>query len=221
MIPRRSKIFGINTYPYLTYQSLSVEAGDNYKLLTGSVLIQNQALAMFLKKFFYQIRNWKTLLIVNLLPVIFLIVTFIQSRNMDEVDPKPLEITLDTYSKATVVLQSETFPEGDISAKIIQNYQNMVRNAPNDRKLIDINSDFQDYILQEGETKQPNINNEYIVAATITKDSLTAWFNNQPYHAAPLTVNMLYNAILKAYCSDCAISVTNYPLPVSFATKVG
>lgn len=182
--------------------------------------MQNQILAMFLKKFYYQIRNWKTLLIINALPVIFTVISFLQATNFDEVDPIPLKIGLDTYVQATVVLEKYSFDPETINGKIVQNYENMFKNSSPNQNLIEITQKFQDYILKEGETKQVTIDNEYIVAATVSESNLTAWFNNQPYHAAPLTVNMMYNAILKAYCSDCQISVTNHPLPISIQSRV-
>lgn len=182
--------------------------------------MENQALAMFLKKFYYQIRNWKTLLIINLLPVIFIVIAFLQAQNFDEVDPIPLKMTLDTYDKATVVLENYYTSQEELNGKIAQNYQRMFTNPPPNRNLIEIKQDFQGYILKEGETRQVTIDNEYIVAATISEKNLTAWFNNQPYHAAPLTVNMMYNAILKAYCASCEISVTNHPLPISIQSRV-
>lgn len=165
-------------------------------------------------------RNWKTLIIINLLPVIFLVISFLQAGNFEDVQPIPLTMTLDSYARATVVLQKDNFTPEAYQTKMIQNYQNFFKDAPETRNLIEINQDFQAYILKESETILPIINNQYILGASITQNNVTAWFNNQPYHAAPLTVNMMYNTILKLYCANCEISVTNHPLPVSFESKV-
>ena len=64
------------------------------------------------------------------------------------------------------------------------------------------------------------ITDNYIVGATfeangsdITK--IIGHFNNQPYHAAPLTLNLITNSILKLFTnsSDAQINVINHPMP--------
>lgn len=59
------------------------------------------------------------------------------------------------------------------------------------------------------------VNARYMVAGSITTKNITAFFNNQAYHTAPLTILMMQNAILKSFRSDCEIQITNKPLPVS------
>jgi len=44
-------------------------------------------------------------------------------------------------------------------------------------------------------------------------ESLTGFFNNQPYHAPPVALNMISNALLYGNDKNVSIDVTNYPLP--------
>lgn len=48
-----------------------------------------------------------------------------------------------------------------------------------------------------------------------------AWFNNEAIHTAPVSLNMLMNALLAMYTCNSSnqIDVTNEPLPVT--TKQG
>lgn len=69
-------------------------------------------------------------------------------------------------------------------------------------------------------TKLPEVNSYYMVATSVTKKNITAWFNNQAFHTAPLSVNLIYNAILKTFCANCSISVSNHPMPLSSDAKV-
>lgn len=67
-----------------------------------------------------------------------------------------------------------------------------------------------------GENLQLYIDN-YIVAAEFSeankKTSIKAFFNNQPFHVVPLTLNLVANSILKQFNSQGQITVINHPLP--------
>lgn len=49
---------------------------------------------------------------------------------------------------------------------------------------------------------------------------IVAWFNNNGYHTAPVTLNLAYNVVLKNLCPKCSITVSNKPLPYSVQSKV-
>lgn len=59
----------------------------------------------------------------------------------------------------------------------------------------------------------------YMVGATFTQEpddsvSVIAHFNNQPFHTAPLTLNLMTNALLRFFSnSSSSITVINHPLP--------
>lgn len=79
------------------------------------------------------------------------------------------------------------------------------------------------HILQRSEENLNAVNNRYMIAATIAQNRMIAWFNNRAYHTAPLSINMIHNAVLRAHCnsgSDCGIDVINRPLPFTAQTRV-
>lgn len=55
---------------------------------------------------------------------------------------------------------------------------------------------------------------QYVVGAEfLSNKTIIAWFNNQGYHTAALTLNLVHNAIVKSFFDeDYGISVTNAPL---------
>lgn len=58
-----------------------------------------------------------------------------------------------------------------------------------------------------------------MAAVTFAKDTITAWFNNEAYHSAPLTLNLVHNAAIRALLGeDHSIRVINKPLPFSANT---
>lgn len=91
------------------------------------------------------------------------------------------------------------------------------------QSLTYIRKDFQDFILDLSANFLARVNQQYFAAATIDDNKIIAWFNNQQYHSAPLTLNILYNAILKASgCTDkdCSISITNNPIRYTTTSRV-
>uniref|UniRef100_A0A336MK43 CSON001010 protein n=1 Tax=Culicoides sonorensis TaxID=179676 RepID=A0A336MK43_CULSO len=184
-------------------------------------LIVNQSYAMILKKYYYNIRNIKVLVIQNLIPIVFLILTIFTVRQWitNDVEPRALEITLNSYEKTTTVLESNSTGLDPISQEIIKTYQSLFKNPPPNRNFIPIDADFQEYILQEMNETLSAINSQYMIAGSITPNNITSFFNNQGYHTAPLTILMMQNAILKTFRDDCEIRVTNKPLPVSATSR--
>lgn len=54
---------------------------------------------------------------------------------------------------------------------------------------------------------------QYLVAASfLENNTIIAWFNNQAYHTAALTLSLVHNALVKDFFgSDHSIAVTNAP----------
>lgn len=79
------------------------------------------------------------------------------------------------------------------------------------------------YFLDKCETLLTHyVNTRYIVGATIKNaTSIVAWFNNQPFHGAPLSVTLVHNAIVQAKLGPAfGISVTNSPLPYKTRSQI-
>lgn len=85
--------------------------------------------------------------------------------------------------------------------------------------------DFSQYILGLGEKYQIRINAQYLVATSIGRtngtNEIIAWFNNQPFHTAPLALNLVHNAIVRAMVgNDHSIRVINKPLPFTMESRI-
>lgn len=160
-------------------------------------------------------RNPVTLAIQFLIPIIFLIMTmaseaqFAGNKNLPE-----LPIDMGKYWRSVTVLQYEEFGEGNLENSIVMGYEGLGIFKMDDYKLISTKDDIQDFILQKVRWKffvetlnfhmkfqfnysLSTTNTDYVVGASITRENITAWFNNQGFHTMPLSLNTLNNAILR------------------------
>lgn len=112
--------------------------------------------------------------------------------------------------------------------RLIDAYTELVGSAKGKHKFIETNSSFSDLILEMTMDNQHEVNTEYLFGATIdiityknmTFPVLICWFNNIGYHTAPISVNLMYNAMVRYICPNCTIEVYNKPLPYkSFSKK--
>lgn len=60
------------------------------------------------------------------------------------------------------------------------------------------------------------------MGATFKEDNkITAWFNNEPYHSPPLTLEYVLNSVVASTLGeDYAVHISNSPLPYTLDTKV-
>lgn len=187
--------------------------------LTGLPLLKNQFHAMMLKKTLYTRRNWILLLVQILIPVILTIVTVLITKSFVISETLPaLEITLDKYINPVVILSnhaSADSPGGRFSAE----YSKMIQDHNHPTTLVNL-PDVRDYIINLTGPELVSFNDRYLIGVTVEDNNITTWFNNQPYHTIPLSLDVSFNAMLKAHCPDCSISVVNEPLPFTFDTRL-
>ncbi|XP_063925793.1 phospholipid-transporting ATPase ABCA3-like isoform X3 [Zophobas morio] len=190
---------------------------ENIVLLTGSQLIKNQFLAMLMKKTLSVIRTYVLQFIQILMPVAFLVVAIIVSRNSNRPGDLPsLPITLDSYDKPV------TLVEELVSSKYSQMYLNTLKGYEV-QKVDNITST----MLRLTETIPATVRMRYIVGATFDSayagfiTVITAWFNNNPYHSPPLALGLVLNLIFKEVVGNQgSISFVNNPLPYTAESKV-
>ncbi|XP_055623836.1 phospholipid-transporting ATPase ABCA3-like [Toxorhynchites rutilus septentrionalis] len=181
-------------------------------LLTGRELMMNQLKAQFLKKMLSTARSWVQLIVQNVIPIFFVVMTFVITRGIGLSDDlPPLKMTIESYRKSITVL------EGTNAGA--QAYQRLFENVGNGNRLDVITSPMNQYILDRSLNSISEVNIRYMVGATFSDDSYTAWFNNKGYHTAPLSLSLIYNAIASTECTSCRISVINKPLPFQIDTK--
>lgn len=104
---------------------------ENPVLLTGFALVKNQFLAMLMKRVLSIIRTWILQFIQILMPVAFLVIAIIVSRNTNKSQDLPkLSLTLDSYNDPVTLMQGD--PNNDYFksyAKTLQGHD--VQNAQN------------------------------------------------------------------------------------------
>ena len=66
----------------------------------------------------------------------------------------------------------------------------------------------------------PVVRLNYLTGVSFLND-IIVWFNNLPYHTAPLTLSMIYNSILKELVGpNYSFKLINYPLPFEINIQV-
>ncbi|XP_058837017.1 phospholipid-transporting ATPase ABCA3-like [Topomyia yanbarensis] len=186
---------------------------SNINLLRGGQLMMNQVKAQFLKKALSTIRSWVQLIIQNLIPVLFVVLTFVMTRGIaSNKDLPPLTMTIEAYKQTVTVLEGSS-----VDLNVLA-YQKLFENIGGSHRLDTITMPMNDYILERSMESISEVNIRYLVGATFG-ENYTAWFNNKAYHTAPLSLSLLYNAVLRAQCPTCELTVVNKPLPFNISTQ--
>jgi ATP-binding cassette, subfamily A (ABC1), member 3 len=176
---------------------------DYSKFLVGTQLLWSQIAAMTIKKFLYSIRNYILLIIQFVIGPLFVVITMLTDRLFEGNTGLPsLAISFKEYLQTVTTVEKGTFTPGSIAEQIFTSYQEMFTNLPNREPftfhtLNVIENSLEDEILNRYEVSTSETNLNYMIGATIKEDRMTAWFNNQAYHTAPLSINLFNNAILR------------------------
>jgi len=215
------------------------EDSDSYGLWIGSnkddlntsfILYAQQFMALLIKRIINTVRN-KTLIISQLIiPILILIINLVYLKYgpiKNEESPS-LQISIEKYGKNFVpfnLVNTNDYSINDLS-KIYANQINITINSKafnlNDNKTVELCSNQRDNIDQflacMGEIDVYYIVDGYLIASTFSNQndnlSIIAHFNDQIYHAVPLTLNLVNNALFKLYTSvNNSITVYNHPLP--------
>ncbi|XP_071053342.1 phospholipid-transporting ATPase ABCA3-like isoform X2 [Onthophagus taurus] len=186
--------------------------------LRGLALSLNQFTALIIKKALLSVRSWIILVILLLFPICSILLMYLtgESRKLKRQDK--MVISLDKYRNPTIVIQASS---ADNNSYISQ-YLTMIRN---ENRIINIwGSKIVTKLLKEATLSETNYRKKFVIGASSStkNDTLTAWYNNQPYHSSPLALQYLMNAIMKTQLSDddYAVTFVNYPLSYAATTKI-
>jgi ATP-binding cassette, subfamily A (ABC1), member 3 len=196
------------------YQSTNFDIpSENYvEKVSGLMLIFNQMHAMFYKKMLVLLRNW-TNLIFLVFTTAFTIVVVLNTPNLDANDEKYLKISLDTYGETETILNGNTQQLMDIYEKLFSSKKDHISV---------IEGNVEDYILKKANESLARVNHQFLIGASFSSDSITAWFNGYAYHSLPLTLNTINRAIIKSVVgSEYDITVTNQPYTMPIKTRDG
>ncbi|KAF5273687.1 hypothetical protein FQA39_LY07377 [Lamprigera yunnana] len=175
----------------------------------------NQLFAMLMKRGLCILRSWVLFLIQNFMVVLFLILAVISARKLNSSTNLPnLEITLNAYQNpitvATVIGNN----------KYSHSFKNLIIRDNN--TLLDWkDQDLSSKIINETVLNAPKVRKHFIVGATFSNSSITAWFSNEPFHGSALALQIIMNTILQTEVSPHHyIHIYNHPLPFKLDTRL-
>ncbi|XP_022217622.2 LOW QUALITY PROTEIN: phospholipid-transporting ATPase ABCA3 [Drosophila obscura] len=175
--------------------------------------------ALFLKKALITGRNYWLLLVQILLPILIMSLTILNSKGGRIYYELPaMKISLHQYPKAFVIFHDET---NEQMPSLATAYAEHLSSYGLGYSLINRSDDasMEEYILGIGKNLNRRIDFQYLAGLSIGTDNLTVWLNNKPLHTAPLTLNLLHNALaVEMLGKQARTGVTNAPLPYNNQT---
>lgn len=112
-----------------------------------------------------------------------------------------------------MLLWEKNFNELDIDFRFTTQYKTMIGESA--AKLQFTSGDMQSAILDISRTSFKEYMFQYLTAASVAhNETIVAWYNGQPLHAAALSLELVHNALIKTKLgNEYGIRVTNHPLP--------
>ncbi|KAL3284408.1 hypothetical protein HHI36_018568 [Cryptolaemus montrouzieri] len=191
---------------------------DEHMFLTGFDLIKNQYWAMLMKKFLSALRSWRLHLIVIMIPVLMIIVTMLLNKAQKQAELPPLSLNLDTYKKQKPLILVESESANDV----FKSRYEKLTNVGTFRDVDNLTSE----MLHLTSVNPPGVRNHYLTGASfkpgyfLKRPVVTAWFNNDAYHTAPISLGMILNSIYQHEVNDSTrINFVNHPLPFKLSTQ--
>lgn len=182
--------------------TVQIDSHKDFKKVDGPMGIMYQIYAMIFKKFHVFRRSWLMFLILGILSfvAVFLLPKLMEIKPYE---PSKLKISFDTYEK------SETLIDIRQNSQLLPHYESLFHGKD---KVIKVSEDLEAYIHKKYEKSIGTVNHDNLIALSINNFKIIAWFNTQPYHTMPLTINTVNRAILKSVAgADYDITVTNQP----------
>ncbi|KAK9882108.1 hypothetical protein WA026_018950 [Henosepilachna vigintioctopunctata] len=174
-------------------------------LESGMQLYINQVRAMASKKFLTTLRTWVTEVFKLVLPILYIItmVTIGNShRQTKYLDAR--SFSLDDYDSPITLVEdsNKDFKNGNRYSTYLYNQNQKYDTTPN----------MTNGILTLVKNDPLAAKYRYIVAASFDQDSTpTAWFNNEPYHSVPLSLQLILNSYLQE--TKHQVNFVNFPIP--------
>jgi ATP-binding cassette, subfamily A (ABC1), member 3 len=178
---------------YGSTTNLAVEEPDFSKIhkVMGFDLMLYQIHAVFLKKL-YQFRSKLiTNTFIFILVVLFIVLMMLDHSSFDYESGKHLRINLDIYGHSVTLFQSDN-----------QNFTNSYLKLFKGKDEVEMRNDFDDYFLKKANESIGILNREFLIGTVFSNDEIIAWFNTNPFHTLPLTINVANRALLKTLAGD-------------------
>lgn len=200
----------------------------------GCHLFLQQLFAMLTKKMLYTTRNWLLFTAQLLIPVAFLAISLIVVQTLPGVtNSKALTIRLDNYLSTSTSVELAT-PDNVLARNLTEIYTDQFDLSGNNKfeRVDPRNQSMLQFYIERAGNDLPGVNLHLLTGVTFRtlptrkrqtdKVLATAWFNNQPYHVPPLTLNLIHNALLihRTGDSEYRLTVINHPLPFDDFSKL-
>ncbi len=103
----------------------------------------------------------------------------------------------------------------------MQQYQENVWTHSQTTKVVATDDSIDSYLLNVANQSMETFNHQYLTATSaFGNGTILAWFNNQFYHTASLSLNLVHNAIVRAIINPShSIHVVNAPFDFTVDTN--
>lgn len=171
--------------------------------VTGMTLMLYQLQAMILKKCHYLQRNYRSILYMTLFST-WMIVILMSAPAFDFTEAPLLSISFESYDETVTIIEYD-----DSSKSFMNSYENLLSSENSVERIKD---DMATYYLKKSNKSLATMTRKYLVGATLKTDGFEAWFNGEPLHTMPLTLNTINRAIIKNFMgNNHDILLTNKP----------
>lgn len=190
---------------------------------TGVRLFWQQYSALFVKRYLHSLRNWLLAIFQLLIPIQCTLVSLLAAKMYPTVsNSPPLAMNISIYGETDVPFQ---FSSGsDSYGEIAKIFANQFTGSRISTEFVNDSYpglSMVDFLIARNENTTVTFNFDNLISATFnhlpkSSDGIlgTAYFNNQPYHTAPSSLNAIDNAFLKYHLNESfSISTINHPLP--------
>lgn len=182
-----------------------------------------QVIALLQKKLLQTMRSWLMLVIQVVIPATFVITAIMSEKSRGRFKDLPaMKVDFGMYHSTMSMLQTSDSASMAKADKYATAYHEMFDNGEQAHGSLSIfSTSMEAAALAEYEHDLPHTNRELIVGATLADDTKAiAWFNNQPYHGAVLSLWLVHEAVLHALLgSEYGIDLTNAPIPYDAETR--
>lgn len=170
---------------------------------------QSKIIGLLLKKCLYTKYHWLVILVQLLIPplVIYVMLRTITDPSEKYRIERPLEISLDAYKNDPICIITP------LTTRLGEEYAVNFNDPPVPRMLV-VEENISEFFLNRmKDSDVPFIHMRYLVGVSLNERPMVAWYNNQPYHTIPLTIDVLFGAMLRLICGNCSLRIVNHPLP--------
>eukprot|EP00057_Strongylocentrotus_purpuratus_P033371 XP_791165.4 PREDICTED: ATP-binding cassette sub-family A member 3 [Strongylocentrotus purpuratus] len=195
-------------------------------LNTGIVLYWQQFRAMFLKRVLHTWRNLILIVVQLFIPIICTLFAILATKFLPSPgNSTPITLNMETYGKDTIAPFTSYDPSSSVIDQLTRQYADQFINTGTTAVNVSTNAtyDMLDYLIDRREETLSEFFRVNLISSTFddvvlpsnaTRVEGVALFQEQPYHAPPIALNALDNALLRYYLNGSyQITTINHPLP--------